>query len=680
MNKINILLRNNYISLPEGNSNLSEIFLATILVNLSYYGYGLNVDCYNYLSKLTDIQAAEWWSEVEPELKLITGDSRNISNFVVYKNFPKEVLSKSEAEYWIPQFLMYWGFPNELFTQPIQPRTAMSEKTKAVILQRANSNTLVKILDSLLKKPSSWTDSDFKDVVFLSEFCKLNSANICFKENLIKLATYAINSNLQLNIDTATDVLRLAVGLSNGDISLKTNTKFISFKKPQRKYLLNLLEKSSNLSEDFARRPQVWKKLIHQLHPGDYKKSYPKVCHNMNLLYNDKLKSFNSEVEILLLNRDPNVLTLLSKRPGEFRRRLVHTLDLFGNDAVRAFANSKVLNNLTTHQLVSLYAFLKSSESRWNRIFPPKGNWAKAKVAPNRKVKKEHVHSLCKVLELEIAKRTPKIKKLDKSTEMVKLPTNSSEVSQYNRGTVFTIPENIKFIRTASYWQSQYTSNVWFDNGWNFFDDKWNSLGACCWTSVNIYQGSAIFSGDPTSSKEMQGRAAQLIDLYPEKLLRAGVRYGIWNVLCYSRIPFSECNDVFAALQWGEDAQKGKLFEPSRCQLSFPLTSKHYTKYVCLIDFKENKMIYLDANLAADAYSAANNGEKLSNIMPAYLEYLNSLPSVYDLFKKSVSVDGKGYVLYSDKNTPIKDEDSYVFNPENKNNKFEKLDLNKILT
>ena len=246
---------------------------------------------------------------------------------------------------------------------------------------------------------------------------------------------------------------------------------------------------------------------------------------------------------------------------------------------------------------------------------------------------------------------------------------------------MFPIPGNIKFIRTASYWENKSHGNTWFDNGWNFFGENWEVKGTLCWNATDFGNKAAVFSGDPTNSKEMKGKACQLIDLYIDKLDAAGVRYAVWNILCYSGVKFSQATDVFAALQWGEDAQKGKLFEPSRCQLSFPLEGDSLTKYIAYIDIKERKLVYMDANLRGNVRSAQSNENILSEKMPAFMEYLDSIPSVYDLFKNVPKSDEGVAIVYDDKDIELKDEESaYVFKPLNDKNSFTQINLSELLS
>jgi hypothetical protein len=644
LNATNILLRHNLIAIPASNGEAGQDAVATVLMNLSHYGRGLSVEGYKALIKLNAVELADWWVSVEPELKDITGANRKMGDFVVYKNFPKEVLDKDAAAYWIPQILMYWGFSKEFFTDPVLPREKMNKQPAVTVLKLAKKDSLKSILDSHVQSSARWKDQEFQEVLFLSDTLPVNFAKLVFKENLVKLATHFMTSGRKVNITTATDVLRLAAGLSDGDVSLRLKFKFKSFKKPMRRFLLSILEGCANLEEDVARRPELFKRLFHNLHAGDFKRSYPRVIKVMDDLYKDRLVTFNGKVEGMLTAKNPEVLELLASRPGDFRRRLVHTLDIFGKRAAKAFTAADVLGKLTVNQLVATRSFLGMANERKTRIFPPKGNWSLAKFGEPRPVAKANLKIVDKALAAALHERVPAVGVLDPATSKIKLPNNGEE-GPYARGTVFPITEGIDFIRTASYWDVTAGRYTWFDNGWNFFDQNWNPVGACCWSSpkfpghrwdqkANDPKTGAVFSGDPTIAT---GKACQMIDLYPPQLRAAGVRYAVWSVLCYSGMTFNNANEVFAAFQWGKDANRGKVS------------------------------------------SAERNGPLLQKNLPAFLEYIKALPSVHDLFRESVDAGSNTQILYSDKDAKLRGDSAYVFKQENKESKFKSVDLNGLL-
>jgi len=687
--EFNILVRHGFMPVPHGNCEDKSLerlsAVATVGANLAYYGYALNGAGANALRSCSLEQLENWWPEIEAVLKDITGESRKMGDFVVYKNFPGEVLEMDEMKYWIYQICMYAGIPADVFAEEVKPRENMDKMPEPKILQLANPLSLSGVLNNYLVSTSRWKNEELQDVIFLSEDRAIDFSRIAFKENLVNLCKFFIEKGKVANVNNATDVLRLAAGLSNGDVSLREKVRFRRFKRSERRFLLSMLENCKNLNEDFARRKEIWKRFLFALHVGDYAKMFPNVVAEMHSLYNDEVSTFNGKVEELLADKNESVLELLQTRPGDFVRRLVHTTDLFGFKAAKAFNSEKVLKKLTNAQLVSIRRHLETVNQHNFRVIPPRGNWNKLKIGEARHVKPKISASIANAIGQELKLRMSKIgpKVLDDATSMIKLPTNDGEVSPYARGTVFPIPENINFIRTASYWQAKGHGNVWFDNGWNFFDSNWKSKGTICWDSSPSGFGNpkaAAFSGDPCSSKTKDNKACQVIDLYLDKLESMGITYAVWNILAFSHIPFSKVEDVYASLQWGENAFKGKIFEPAHAQLSFPLQGKQLTKFVCYIDIPARKMVFMDANFKGQVNSASSNQKNLEEQMPAFVEYLDSLPSVHDLFRDSVKKNGNGYVLYSDKDVDIDENDrAYVFNPVNEQNKYHKVELNDIL-
>lgn len=674
--------------------------IGTVLANLAHYGYVPSKELAKRLIDSGDTILTQWWTSIEPSLKSITGANKNMDKFVVYKNFPKEVLEMSTADYWFRQILMYIGLPNELFTEEEIVRDQMFEKVTLKVIHLAKEDSLNKIASELAMQPSRWTKEQFDFIKYLvaNEKIEVDFASIPFKENLVGLVASLINSDedVDITLRSATDVLRLATALVGGDVTFKTNTKFKKISRPTRRFLLKMLNKT-NMAEDFARRPEQWKRLLKALRPNEYGKKYSKVCSAYDKLYNDNIETFNSKIENLIGEEDKRVIALLANRPGEFVRRLHHVSDLFGKTVSTAFG--KVIPDLKTIQLLKMQKYLETINDRNYRIFPPKGNWTKAQIVSNdRKLRDPIRMSLLDKISKEIGNRVTKsvgAVNLDDSAKMVKIQTSDNELTNYGRGTVFPIPDDVTFIRTASYWKCKRGHNVWFDVGWNFFDESWNPLGACCWNSPYFdgtnsrvswwsnkkpTEASAIFSGDPTNSKELQGRVCQMIDLYIDKLEAQGVRYAVWNLLCFSRIKFNEAEEVYAAMQWGADPQKGKLFEPSRCQLSFPVGGDTFTKYIAYLDVKKRNVVYIDANFRANTNSAGSNGDTLKGIMPAFVEYLDALPSVYDVFKNSKKSKTGIPVAYDDQEISIDGGKAFIFKPLNEKNKFEQIELSKVIS
>jgi len=676
-----VLMSNGYLDIPGNSVDIMELLnnptVVTVANNFSYYGFCPSQDCIKQLLGLNSEQLIAFWQRTETQLKELTFDNRKMDDFVVYKNFPSEVMNMSDAQYWGRQILMYFGFPNELFTQTANDRPDLKEKRNLKVLHLAKIDTVSKIFNTLISSKVKWTPTQVEHFKFLLNFIgsSPNLSDFGFKENGIQCLSSLMDKGKKISINDTTDVLRLAAFRSDSDVGLNDVT-FKSFKRSERRTLCNLIEDCKNIEEDFAMRPSLWKALLSKLHPGEFKLTRVVVAYDK--LYNNTLVTFNSKVEKAISNKDKKALELLISRPGEFMRRFHKLHDTFGNiDS----ALVEIFQKLNTYQLLKFKKYITTINARKNLMYAPKGNWSKAQIVKNTKSKftRDQIMFMClaitDILEQKLGVLIPDGVSITNELDKVKFQSNDQEIG-YGRGTVFNIPSNMRFIRSASYWQQKSRGNTWFDNGWNFFDSNWKSVGSCCW-NVNKHEDGAVFSGDPTNSKDLKGRACQMIDLYPEKLRNSGVRYAVWNILAYSKITFSDADEVIGSLQWGENPEKGKLYEPSRAQLVFPLKGESLTKYVAVIDLQDMTVTYLDANLRGRTGSANSNGEILEEIMPAYMEYLNTIPSIYDLL--SCSKMGSMPILYSDKHVTLNNQTAYVFRPENKSNTFTQLDLNRLL-
>ncbi|MEL6670245.1 MAG: hypothetical protein AAFP08_14840, partial [Bacteroidota bacterium] len=580
-----ILLRQQLVVWPQTSGKTKEPTTAyrrvqaTCLSNLAYYGYAPDREGLAQLEQCDLETLKSWWAKLEPSLKSESGEDRNIGDSIVYQNFPEEVLAMDEAEYWFKQILMYLGVPKEAMREAPKDRPALFEEVDVKILRSASGGSLEGILTSHLRKSKVWIPSEREEIEwFAANGYALNLSEVPFKENMIFAGLVGMRAGQEVRIDTTTDVLRFYAGLSEGDISLKTNTKFVSLPRSQRRQIARMLSEVGDLEEGLVRHRNKWKRALHALHIGEYEKAFPEVVEVANRLRNGKpMRTFNGQVEMLIVSKDKEVLNLLQSRPGDFARRLAHMVRLFETDSVKAFG--QIVDQLPLTNLLRLLKVLE----RYNEIdawaVAPKGSWNKIQILEkdaDHKLPESERQALVRLLEHEISLRMnekfPQGVQLDERTKWIKLPTNNADgVLPYGSGTVFPLASNIKFIRSATYWVSP-GRTCWMDNGWNFFREDWSPVGTIAWNSTNQMNPAAIFSGDPVNTHNAAGKAGQIIDLYLDQLVEKGVRYAVWNILSYSRIPFDQADEVMGLLQVGEEPVSGKLIEPSRSQFVFKVT------------------------------------------------------------------------------------------------------------
>ena len=664
-------------------ASAARAHLGTVLANMAAYGYAPSAAALKVLRQQGLEGLKQFWETTELSLQKLTGADRRMNDFVVYKNFPDEVLAMSDAGYWIRQISMYVGAPNQWFTQEAIERPMLDERLDLKVLDLADRDVLEGIATSLTRCPSRWTDQQREHAVYLSRRRKrdIDLGDFAFKENGIRLIADAVSQDRRVAIQDATDVLRLAAAMSGSDVSLREEVRFAKFTRTQRRFLLSLLEGVAHLDADLAARPSLFKRLLSLLHPGDF--TVPRVSAAYDRLYRGELTTLNARIERLLFKRDRSVLGLLVQRPGEMARRLHELCSMFGPEAAEFFAG--VAAQLPTGRLLQLRKYVETINARTLLIHPPRGKWSKAKYVPNEKAPllRESAGALLLaidgVLSARLAEALPQGVTVDPRVAKVKLQTNDQELAPYGRGTRFPIPEGVTFLRTSSYWRAKSASghNIWYDNGWIFLTEDFKPAGAVCWNHPKVH--GAAFSGDPTNTKDAEGRACQLIDLNLDDLQAQGVRYAIWNVLAYSRIKFSEADEVCAALQWGEDARAGGLFEPARAQMVFPLKGDALTKYIAYVDLQSRELVYMDADLGGAVSAAWANQARLVTRMPAFLEYLDSLPSLADLFRCAPQ-GGEVPVLYSDEEVELpRGRLAYVFQRRNAGNEPQHLDLATLL-
>jgi len=688
----NVLITNGFVavSAPSKNNNVSMRTAATVVNNMNFYGFTPSKNVLDYILDMNKEEIENFWAQIKPSLEDLTASDRNMGEFIVYKNFPTEVLEMSVAESVIKQILIYLGVSYDSLTEAEEEREELTQTVDYKVLELADDNTLQNIFNNLQNKTTAWNDTEKNSalVLFSENEVYVDISESTFKENGVFIAKEALKNNIIITASNATDVLRLAV--EDGAV-LRGKVNFKKMKRSERKFFLNLLENTKNLEEDMAMKKTLWKKFLKLLHPSDY--SFKRVLVAYDKLYNNKLKSFESKFQNAMESNHKEAVKLAKSRVGFFIRNLHYMYGVIGNDALEAF--SSVLEKATITQLVKLDKYLETVNKRENFLIAPNGNWKKVQTIKNDKVKFNEDDltnirkAISKELDVKLSELYPHGVILDERMKDVKLPSNDLELDFYGRGTSFDIPENIQTIRTASYWAIESRDSVWFDNGFNFLNDKFKPLGACCWNRQQFGKG-AILSGDPINIRDLKGRACQMLDLNIDELIKSGVRYATWNVLSYNSIPFNEAQDLVLTMQMCENPLEGNTYEPSLASMVFKVGGSNLVKYVAYVDLVERKVVFLDLNIKGNTQSAVSNTNQVAELFPQILEHLNCAPSVYELFdhmtnkqeafpeleEDTEDKDMPILIAYNDSDIDIPDQASaFIVEHVNEDNSFTKIDL-----
>ena len=134
-------------------------------------------------------------------------------------------------------------------------------------------------------------------------------------------------------------------------------------------------------------------------------------------------------------------------------------------------------------------------------------------------------------------------------------------------------------------------------------------------------------------------------------------------------------------VQFCEEPEKGELFEPSRCVLSFDVgESKSKDNVFVIFDIEARKMVFVDKSLGLKISSGLENRAMLSHYLSVAKDSLDSEPSVYDLLSTIHKGDSKIQAIYSDDGVNLdKNYAHYVFDRVNKENDVDFYELEHFL-
>lgn len=682
MNKNVILLKNGFI--PRFNiENKTEGFadknsLATVLTNLAYFNYVPSKKVMEVLLSMSEEELMLFWEKMHDSLNVLFHNFQNAEDGVVYKNFPEEVLNKTEGEYWFAQILMYLGMSVDFFVEEKYLRSPVSNVVvKAKVLQFEEENTLNEIFKSYLNKKSKFTPEEENIVSSLVVFFNLKHYNISeapFKMNGVYVGNKVNEMGGTVEVENLTDLFRFAAFLS-GETDLNKKIGFFKFSRKQRKQILRmfLTLNLNNFDSDVAQRKESFKALFKALRAGDYKWAY-NVSELYNRLYNKQVRSVNS-----LAFADGFNFDVLIKHKGIFMRNFHYIYKNKPEEATRAMIET--LPEFNVLQLLKFKRYLRFNHKIKDFIAKPNSSFANAKCIKNNKVvfEKEHLVSLLRNIEVvltgKLSKAFPNGIMKGEDLGKIKLRSNDQEID-IGRGTRIKLPEGTNFIRSATMWKNKSLGSIWFDNGWNFIYKDMNRTASVCWTAIK--EDFACFSGDPVTGFGGNEVGTQLIDINIQELKNSGVKYAVWNILCYSNISFNEAECVYACAQYMSDQNKGELFEPKNLDLQLEVKGKGNNKFVLVLDVEKDEVIILDQEFPKIKVQSAERNESIvAEFLPTLLDNLMLIPSVKDLVDNVK--DGETPFLFSDSNVEIEGGEAYVFKQENENNHFSKIDLDYIL-
>ena len=486
------------------------------------------------------------------------------------------------------------------------------------------------------------------------------------------------NIDLSPYFKTATDVLRLATAMSGGDVSLKDDSKFRSFKRSERKFLLGLLEVIPNKVEDMLRWRERWVRLGKPLHPGEFAKRYPTTFKAFTTLRNNEhVETFRTHVEAAVRGSNAlQAMTLLTQHPGEFARRLDHVLRVASRHSmariVSAFAS--VAPEVSTPVLLQTMTHFRYRTDGGMRVAFPKGNVAKVTsietVLPD--LPKVICEQVCNAIELVLFDRfaqLPKLGKvyLDPALADCLVPFSQRSASKtlrtLVRGSKLSFGNDKDTIRFFIWWHDMvggktskkeygyyggYDSNrVDLDLSAVGYDENWKHVGHVAYYNLRGGYGSgydrdvyAVHSGDITSAPN---GASEFIDLNIPKAIKAGMRYIVMTVHGFTEQNFVDLPECFAGFMLRDKPQSGEVYDPRTIVDRADLTAGNRDAVPLIIDLVDRKVIWCDAAMSGSPRYGYHNVASTRGTIELLGKAFTSLkkPNLYELLSLHAAARGE---------------------------------------
>lgn len=668
MNEI-LLRRKNKVIVERGNEvNPNNQYIATIMKNVEALGYTFSKELFEVLQTLSRDDLQKFYLELVPVLKKMVG--ADVVYKPMYPNFPESVMEADYIDLFINAIVHYWSdgtlYPNE----KREKRLTLFDVTKVKIIDLGTVEDLYVIFNNLCQSKTSISQTDKEDLEWIFKNMQVKfSDEIPLKENValigkLYLENYPLTTSkdIQKYFKTATDVLRLITAMSDGDISLATNTKFRSFRRKERRILLELLQGCGAIEEDMLRYKNKWIRVGERLHPTEYNElQFGKVITAFNKLRNGiKIETFAGKVTKAIEIEDyKSALILLKKRPGELARKLDHLLRNADdkNSVVNTFKD--VASEVSTTVLLQVKEhFANRTKKLESRVFFPKGNLAKCHCIENTlsDIDEKYCSAIVKICEnalIENYKSKDFLGNVYLSEDFKRYIVPFSQRSANKalktivRGSRLPIDGNTKAMRAFIWWTNMDNdSRVDLDLSAAIFDENWNYMEHVSYTNLRSDRYNACHSGDITNGGSVNGDGvSEFLDVDIDSVVKYGARYIVYQVYSYTGQKYSDMPHTMFGWMSREDVKSGEIYEPKTVEQKMDLASQSTVCIPVIFDCVNREVIWCDMNLSLNGchsnYGGNNVESNLSGVAATCYSMVNmSKPNLYDLIDLHIRARG----------------------------------------
>lgn len=643
------------VVIPAGSGETPVHVIAALQKNIEGLGFVLSEEVCGQLERLSLPQMDLFYKDLVGGLRGMVGADREFRQ--MYPNFPAQVMEMSEARLYCNAIFHYCT--NRLLPFSKRERLPLSVEGEPKVIGPGSREDFEHIFTLLVSAKTVLSGQDKEDVVsFVRQYrdgiARLLPDEIPGRENLAVLGAALFRETvmgrdwLSSRVKTATDVLRLAVAMSGGDVSLAEPAKFGRFKRSERKLLLSWVERCANPTEDMLRWKGRWIRLGERLHPGEFAGRFPKTCLAFDVLRNDRpFETFNASVERHLAARNgPAAVELLESRPGELTRRLDHLLRRSpGPEAVIEAFRNQAAKVATPPLLQAMTHFANRSASTGLRTFFPKGDVAKVQAIPDNLPvlpagSAEAIVGICEATLIGRFARLPSLGRcyLDPALASYLVPFSQRSAGKalrtLVRGSRLPLPA-LQFLRFFLWWRNG-SSRTDIDLSAALYDDDFNYVDVLSYYNLKNFGG--CHSGDIVDAPE---GAAEFIDLDVERTKARGVRYIVMSINSFTEQPYCHLPECFAGWMARSEAKSGEVFEPRTVQDKVDIASRTRVCLPAFFDLADGCVIWADIALRGSPHlnNVANNLSGVSLMLRAIAGMRKA--TLHTLFRLHIAARGE---------------------------------------
>lgn len=655
--------------------------VATFNHNLQTLGFGVSKDVFEALLQTDGSEMARFYQRLVKDLRKMVGAHREFKP--MYPGFPEQVMQMPKAQLYVNALYHYVTHAKPAYHE--SQRAMLADMRPVRVIELGSREEFEELCARLLAAKTPFSPQDKEDVSWLvsqygDDVKVLLPEKIESKENLAYLggalmrATTIGQSWAEPHIQTATDVLRLAVGLSDGDVSLAEPCRFERLRRPWRTWMLGLLEGMPNRAEDMLRWKGRWVRLGERLHPGEYARRFPLTVAAFDILRNDTpLPRFSNRLEDALARGDlEQALALLGTRPGDFARRLDHVLRLSEQRQKDAAQESSQAESVSPHAIavrfetlahrVSTVVLLQAMTHFRQRarqaqtpdpgdvlrIFFPKGEVAKvyglAQALPPLAVQTATtVSGICEQTLLARFGELPPLGRcfLDPQMRNFLVPFSQRSASKtlrtLVRGSRLPLPDLESTLRFFIWWKNG-RSRTDVDLSAAMFDDQCQFVSLISY--YNLKELGGCHSGDIVDAPH---GASEFIDVDVKRCRdKMHARYIVMCINSYTSQPFCDLPECFAGWMSRRKANSGEVFEPRTVVDKVDVAARSQICLPAIFDLERGEVIWADIALTRYPQYVNNVHGNLGGVT-LMLKAMTHLvkPDLYTLFDLHIRARGE---------------------------------------